>query len=349
MAFTQIVGIGICLEIMAAVIGTFSKQLIAFGEQRKVRAVSALGIAFNTVLGPITDASAYAFAPQTIIAPFAGLDVLFNAFTAPCTLRFQREMLTWRHILAAVMVAGGASSSAVLAARVEENETQTCDEFVDMLCQTRSIVYLSIELLLVLVTISSLWTGRISGTARGLALGGIAGLLMGNVFFVKGFVGFVKLAIKGDGNCFSQLTPYATLSAAAGGSILGTCFMQQGLRDYKGVYMVTLFEGAHISAACLSGDVVMWEMAHVQWPTWIGYWASILVIIGGILLINTTAKQSVQSDPEQIPHLSPIRSWGRMTGSDILDIVESSSGTSHFQKSLMETSSLHTKTVSMSG
>merc|ERR1712110_150138 len=49
--------------------------------------------------------------------------------------------------------------------------------------------------------------------------------------------------------------------------------------------MVTIFEGAHISAACLSGDIVMGEMSHASWWDWIFYWASVGLIIGGIALV----------------------------------------------------------------
>ena len=43
----------------------------------------------NMAVGPIVDASAYAFAPQVVVPPFACLDVIFNALTAPYTLDFQ--------------------------------------------------------------------------------------------------------------------------------------------------------------------------------------------------------------------------------------------------------------------
>jgi len=53
--------------------------------------------------------------------------------------------------------------------------------------------------------------------------------------------------------------------------------------------MVTIFEGAHITAACLSGCIVMSEMAHAPWWQYVFYWLSVFVIVTGMLLINTAA------------------------------------------------------------
>lgn len=310
----QLTVIGVCFEILAAAVGTFSKQLIAFAEYRKHRPFVAIGVLFNIIVGPILDATAYAFAPQTIVAPFAGLDVLFNAVTAPCTLRFQHERLDWRHLVAAFMVAGGAGSSAFFASEAgNDDDTLTCEEFIERLASIRSILYMCVQLLGILIVMGSLWTGRCNGPAKGLALGTLAGVLMGNAFFVKGFVGFLRLSAEsGDWSEFSTPVPYLVLAAACGGSLLGTFFMQRGLRDYKGVYIVTVFEGAHITAACLSGDLVMGEMEGAAWRYYCSYWLSVLVIVGGIILINTTAPRS------EMEGSSLIRSFG-VSGADVME------------------------------
>mmetsp|Transcript_55098 Transcript_55098/g.159997 ORF Transcript_55098/g.159997 Transcript_55098/m.159997 type:complete len:166 (+) Transcript_55098:217-714(+) len=68
--------------------------------------------------------------------------------------------------------------------------------------------------------------------------------------------------------------------------------MQKGLGEYKGVFMVTIFEGAHITTACLSGCVVLEEMGDSTWPMFLCYWAAVGLIIAGILLINTASAES---------------------------------------------------------
>jgi len=238
------------------------------------------------LVGPLVDASAYAFAPQTVIAPFASLDVLLNFLTAPCTLRFQRERLTWKHLLATIMVTGGASSAAYFGSSPEQSQfsyKSLCQE----LLKYQSLLYFAFESLVVVTSLAML---RRAGRAKGLILGAVAGILMGNVFFVKGFVDLIRGGIEdNDWSAFLTVTPYVLLFGAAGGSIMGTFFMQRGLREHKGVYMVTIFEGAHITAACLSGSIVMGELVHSTWSIWAAYWGSVALIIFGIALISSAS------------------------------------------------------------
>merc|ERR1719271_93677 len=116
---------------------------------------------------------------------------------------------------------------------------------------------------------------------------------MGNVFFVKGIVSLVRHSIStGDTEAWTRPTPYVCIGCAAGGAIVGHMFMRKGLGEYKGVFMVTIFEGAHISAACLSGCVVMEEMAGAPWWRYILYWMSVATIIVGLLVINLQAAEA---------------------------------------------------------
>jgi len=286
----NLTALGILLETLAAALGTISKQLIACSANLRVstsrRCTLAIGIFLNVAVGPILDGAAYAFAAQTVIAPFASLDVLFNALTAPCTLKWQREKFTFLHVVAAAMVTGGASCAAVLASNEKGRELLTCDEIIHQLTRWQSLVYMAMEIVFGSVALILIRRNDL-GRVQGMALGGFAGLLMGNVFFTKAFVGLLRKSFDdGDWAAFMTATPYMLLLTALGCSGLGTFFMQRGLVKYKGIYMVTIFEGVHITAACVSGDIVMEEMAESPWLNWVGYWASISGIIGGIALIN---------------------------------------------------------------
>jgi len=284
----SLIPLGIALEITAAGLGTLSKQLIAYAEHRHSRVLNALGVLVNVLVGPVVDASAYAFAPQTVIAPFASLDVIFNALSAPYTLRFQHEQVTRYHLCAALLVTGGASLSAFFG-----NVDITSDHPHQTL---RFILYLSCEVVLMVVVISMLKAGRLPRKVKGVALGMVAGCLMGNVFFLKKFVGIIQTLIDSNAvdkfKVLSTPEPYVLLGAAAVCSILGTIFMQRGLREYKGVFMVTIFEGSHIFTACLSGDVVLCEMAHAPWLQYVLYWLSVSLIVCGIVLMNWSSKDS---------------------------------------------------------
>jgi len=282
---------GILLEVAAAALGTTSKQLIAYSEYSKKRWIFHIGASINIFVGPIVDASAYAFAPQVVIAPFACLDVIFNALTAPYTLHWQNEVLTKAHIYGTVLVSVGACCTAVFGS-VHDNVLSVY-EIEAQLTKPASVIYLSTELLAI-IGINICLRKRLFGPIfRGISLGVVAGVLMGNVFCVKGLIGLVRRTIDtGETEAWLRPTPYILLITAALGAIVGHIFMRKGLGEYKGVFMVTIFEGAHITAACLSGCIVMSEMAHAPWWKYVCYWMSVFLIVAGMLLINTAAEDA---------------------------------------------------------
>lgn len=277
---------GILLAILAAAIGTTSKQLIAASEHLKKPWLFHLGAGMNIFIGPFVDASAYAFAPQVIIAPFACLDVIFNAISAPYTLWWQEERLTRTHVFGTSLVAVGAVFTSIFADAhniiydVYELEAQ-------LFLRPMSLAYLGSELCAILTVNLALRKKLLNPAVRGISLGVIAGVIMGNVFFTKGVIGLIQTtASTGRFDAWWRPTPYVLAAAAGGGALVGHIFMRKGLGEYKGVFMVTIFEGAHISAGCLSGCVVMEEMAGAPWWRYFLYFFSVAVIIAGMLVIN---------------------------------------------------------------
>lgn len=283
--------IGIILEAFAAALGTTSKQLIAYSEHVHKPWISHLGAGINIAVGPLVDASAYAFAPQVVVAPFACLDVIFNALTAPYTLSWQHEELSRVHFLATGLVATGAVFTAVFGS--VHDDLLSVYQLEAQLTKLATVVYLLVEIVGIVVITLCMQAKVLSKTVRGIALGVMAGILMGNVFFVKGFIMIVREWLTtGNAAAWHRPTPYLLIGLAALGSFGGFVFMRQGLAEYKGVFMVTIFEGAHITAACLSGCIVMSEMAHAPWWQYVLYWMSVLTIVAGMVLINTAAMDS---------------------------------------------------------
>jgi len=324
--------VGIVLAITAAALGTTSKQLIAISEHLGKAWLFHIGAGINIAVGPVVDASAYAFAPQVIVAPFACLDVIFNALTAPYTLRWQNEVLTRKHILGTGLVSVGAVLTSVFADA--ENEVYTIDELEAQLVRTESVMYMAIELTLILTVNFYLKAGKLSPQIRGVSLGVIAGVLMGNVFFLKGLIGLVRTTITtGEFEAWGRPTPYILAACAGAGAVIGHCFMRKGLGEYKGVFMVTIFQGSHITAACLSGWVVMSEMSGAPWWRFVLYWSSVGLIMCGIAAINMAAKDSEvqkafhiaqhhhfkQCDLEEDPRM--LMKLGRSEGSHVADLA----------------------------
>lgn len=293
------VAIGIVLAIAAAAIGTTSKQLIAISAHLKRPCLFHLGASLNIMVGPVVDASAYAFAPQVIVAPFACLDVIFNAMTAPYTLKWQGEKLTKIHLIGTALVSLGAVFTSLFAS--QENIVYSVRELEEQLFfRPTSLVYLTIEAVTLLSVEWAIRGKLLSPAQRGIALGSIAGMLMGNVFFMKGLIGIIQTTVEtGDYTAWLRPTPYILAAAAVFGAVYGHVFMRKGLAEYKGVFMVTIFEGAHITAACLSGCIVMEEMAGAVWWRYVCYWCAVALIVGGMLAINMAAAEAAMDKEEK--------------------------------------------------
>lgn len=299
--------VGVLLAILAAAIGTTSKQLIAASAHLKKAWLFHLGAGMNIAIGPVVDASAYAFAPQVIVAPFACLDVIFNALTAPYTLHWQNEHLTKNHIRGTALVAVGAVFTSVFAN--VDNKVYSVRELEEQLfLRATSVCYMLLELLAIACVNVALRKQWLSPQVRGISLGVVAGVLMGNVFFLKGLIGIITTTVSSwNFEAWTRPTPYVLTSAAIGGAVVGHIFMRKGLGEYKGVFMVTIFEGAHITAACLSGCVVMEEMAGAPYWQYVLYWASVLCIVLGMLLINLAANEAqIDSNFQKAPRSDDI-------------------------------------------
>jgi len=284
--------IGVLLAVLASAIGTTSKQLIAASAHYQTPWMLLLGISMNILLGPLVDTSAYAFAPQVIVAPFACLDIIFNAITAPYTLWWQQERLTRAHIYGTALVTVGAVFTSVFSQadnviyNVYELEAQ-------LFFRPTSLVYFAVELCAIFFLNTALRKKWLTETFRGIALGAVAGTLLGNVFLVKGLIGIIQTtSTTGNYEAWLRPTPYLLAACAAGCATVGNSFMMKGLGEYKGVFMVTIFEGAHISAACLSGCIVMEEMAGAPWWRYVMYWSGVVLILCGLMLINQKSADS---------------------------------------------------------
>jgi len=82
------------------------------------------------------------------------------------------------------------------------------------------------------------------------------------------------------------------LLSGVGVAVSNIPFMTKGLQEYEALFMVTLFEGCHITVACVSGAWVLKEMDHEAPERAAMYWACVLLIVAGLLIIQTTTSGS---------------------------------------------------------
>ena len=96
--------IGVLLDAVATLAGTGGKQLLRHAAVSKNPWFYPLGLVCTAMIDPAFDLSAYGFAAQSIIAPCAGMVVVWNVLLAPCTLN---ERLTRSRLTGALLICVG--------------------------------------------------------------------------------------------------------------------------------------------------------------------------------------------------------------------------------------------------
>mmetsp|Transcript_117957 Transcript_117957/g.334501 ORF Transcript_117957/g.334501 Transcript_117957/m.334501 type:complete len:334 (+) Transcript_117957:95-1096(+) len=289
--------IGICLGVFASTCGTAGKQLLRFSElQRKrgalaaSRVTMATGLAFNALIGPFVDMGSYAFAPQSLIAPLGGLDVIWNTLTAPCTLH---EELTPLLVLGCSFIATGATVTSVVGSHHEDDFTVEFieDTFFRPVVGAYLLVFAAWLAFNILVLVPRSAAPRGEPWARGdllrgLSLGMVAGSLAGNMFFMKALVALVRTSIvTGSAESWAHWLPYLLLVGASFFALSNVYFLTKTMREYECLFMGAVFEGSLILSGSISGCVVFSEMSAL--PAWrIGaYFGGLSGIVAGLFVV----------------------------------------------------------------
>lgn len=290
----NLVFVGIILGVFASMSGTIGKQLLRFSELVKRRGnihaakvALGIGLALNTAVGPIVDMLSYAFAPQSLIAPLGGLDVVWNTMVAPCTLG---EKLTPLVIFGAFLIAAGATATSFFGNH--DDKDYDIDVLQDTFMRPAVAFYfggLCIWLLFnitVLQVRSAAPKGQPWATGdrlRGLSLGITAGSLAGNMFCVKGFVELVEASIRdGDGTIWAHWMPYVLLLGAIVFAVSNLRFLTTAMREYEALFMGAVFEGSLIVCAAVSGIIVYKDLEDLEWLSIFMYFLALFSIVVGI-------------------------------------------------------------------
>lgn len=292
--------IGMILAIFASMAGTIGKQLIRFSEVQHIRRSQTgeftsklsmiIALVLMTVIGPLIDMGSYAFAPQSLIAPLGALDVVWNTLLAPFTLG---ESLNRLLVLGCVLIAAGAVATSLVG--THEDSTYTLKQMEDIFIRWQVLAYLLT--LLVFISFNVCVPMRLSAAPkgepwqpgnkiRGLAMGLTAGSIAGNMFCVKGFVEIVQASIKNkDGDMWLNWLPYAMFVGAIFFALSNLYFLSKGMKEYEALFMGSIFEGALIFFACLSGGIVFKEFEVLKAYEFAIYCAALLGIVGGIAAV----------------------------------------------------------------
>lgn len=279
--------VGVILEIFVTMSGTMGKQLIRLSEQYKVRRpMSAkftfrLGLFINTTLGPILDVGAYSFATQSLIAPFGGLDVVWNAAFAPWVLG---ETLTRGRVAGCLLIVVGTVMAGCFGNHTDQKYTIEIME-EKLICR-RVGFYFLVFFVWLLFNRFYLMRKPKGSVLRGIALGFTAGTLAGNMWCLKGAVELVQTSIENeDPEVWSHWLVYLLAFGAVFFALVNVIYMTQGLKEYEALFMITIYEGSMIIAGCITGAVVLLDLDGLE--NWrIGMYAfSVFTVSAGMFVI----------------------------------------------------------------
>lgn len=315
--------LGILFEILATMVGTAGKQLISYSSKAEDKRTQTLykvgGLCITTLVGPVLDMAAYALAPQAVIAPLNGLDIVWNTLTAPFTLG---ERLRWRHVIGSSLVFVGAATTSFVGPRAE---TQESLEWVQgVFFSYRFALYLMMMggfLLFSCITLMARPKG-VGDQVRGVLLGCTAGAIAGNMFFISAGLGLLRSsASTGDWVAWQNWLPYVVLVCGILVAVSNIPFMTKGLQEYEALFMVTIFEGCHIFVACFSSVWVLGEMQHMAWSRCVVYWLCVGLIVAGLIVIRSTARGRAADDADDRPLRRPNEAPRHSEESGILGLL----------------------------
>mmetsp|Transcript_62701 Transcript_62701/g.161355 ORF Transcript_62701/g.161355 Transcript_62701/m.161355 type:complete len:421 (+) Transcript_62701:78-1340(+) len=289
--------IGVLLEIVSTMSGTIGKQLIRLSELRKRKSPHLANMAFysgivvNTAVGPIIDMAAYSFAAQSLIAPFGGLDVVWNALLAPFILN---EKMTFRRGLGCALIVAGTSMAGAFGNHTDSE--YTIEYIEETVVNVRVLVYFCFFFLWFLVNRFFLMQQPVGSSIRGVSLGCTAGTLAGNMFCVKASIELIQRSIhEGEGEIWLHWLPYVMLAGAAFFALSNVVYMTKGLQEYEALFMVTIYEGSMIVSGCVSGAIVLLDLRGLE-PWRVGvYWLGVLIIVVGMYVIFSQERKSKSS------------------------------------------------------
>ena len=246
--------VGVLLDAVATLAGTGGKQLLRFAVVKNNPWYYPLGLVCTACIDPFFDLLAYKFAAQSIIAPMAGMVVVWNIAIAPCTLG---EKLTRSRKLGAFLIIAGTACVGVFG---NHNEVErSVEEYIELFARPTAVVYY-LGFAVWCAVCGYYWRNG-SPFVSGFYVGALGGSLAGNMFTTKAAVMMLNCVFTVDmsdpcapcrANPFTTtIYPYLFISISLTLACVSLWLLAVGLRTFEALYMITVFE---VSAGGPLGD-----------------------------------------------------------------------------------------------
>jgi len=297
-------GIGAALMLSKTIVIVVGLQLLSYSaRQSSRRAIKCkiAGFALAMVVGPVAEVCAYSFAPQSMLAPLNGFDVVWNICLAPFTLG---EHASRMRMLGTALVFVGSTVSPIFGPHVEKLET--LEALRSTYLSLNFLEYAAICILFFFAGVATLYrrqpSERGADTVRAVLLAVGGGAVAGQNYFLSSAATLVHTSwSSGDWTAFSDWLPYFVISGAVACAVGNAVLMNKGLAEYEAMFIVPMFAGSAITMACTSAAVVLRETADL--PGWrhAGYWLSILLVICGLATLSHDATMRSKGQDTRSP------------------------------------------------
>eukprot|EP00931_Biecheleriopsis_adriatica_P122221 TRINITY_DN97221_c0_g1_i1.p1 TRINITY_DN97221_c0_g1~~TRINITY_DN97221_c0_g1_i1.p1 ORF type:complete len:369 (-),score=47.17 TRINITY_DN97221_c0_g1_i1:82-1140(-) len=253
-----------------------------------------LGMTLAMLIGPLTEVTAYAFAPQALLAPLNGFDVVWNILLAPYTLG---EELNWARGVGTAVVFSGCVFAPIVGPHAITSDSLK-DLRVNFL-STRFEVY-----------VATFWAIFFSGfiwlkqrkqfhsrgkdLVRGALLGIGGGAVAGQTYFLSAAATLVRNNIDTDDwSAWRDWLPYFTVGGAIVCALLNAVLLNKGLAEFEAMFFVPMFAGSAIIAACISAVVVLRETINLSYVRMGLYWFGVTLVTIGLAVLAWDARRRI--------------------------------------------------------
>lgn len=284
-------------------------QLMSYASRIKHRThrcqIKVLGMALAMAMGPLAEVAAYAFAPQSLLAPMNGFDLVWNVLLAPFTLG---ERQNRAKIVGTLVVFAGSCFAPMVGPH--SVTAMSLEELHQNFLSTRFLVYAVVCLSCFLAGLAAVRRRKqrlrspLHGkdVLRGTLIGVVGGFVSGQTYFLSASATLVRASI--DGGNWSALLdwlPYAIIGGALMCGFVNAVLMAEGLAEFEAMFFVPMFAGSSISAACISAVVVLRETTALPYWRMVCYWCGILLVVIGLCILARDAhtRSSVTLQPRK--------------------------------------------------
>ncbi|CAL1134054.1 unnamed protein product [Cladocopium goreaui] len=319
--------IGVALILFKTLVIICGLQLLRYAvlvDQRERLKFRLLGLSMAMAIGPLAEVSAYAFAPQSLLAPLDGFDVIWNILLAPYTLG---ESITSAKVMGTGLVFAGAVSAPMFGPHHKPPETMYSlrNKFLskNFLGWALVCIALAIFAYLALPPKNSHSSAR-APAMRGLILAMSGGFVAGQRFFLSSTATVLHTSFdEGNWDLWSSPLAYFIVGGMFFVAITNAILLNKGLAEFEAMFMIPTFVGTSIITTSVSAAVILKETAWLAWWRLLGYWFGILLVVSGLVIIAKDARYQLGGcrESDGARQMQAARPLNGSTGSSTVNVV----------------------------